>query len=213
MSSVSSSPRIERALRVGQILGDLDKDRASGTLVAYRTLSGETFARLFLQHVLPPRFVRIRHYGLLAARRRNDLALRRVLLGAPLLVTPTKDSDWVAAFERLFGSHPLHCPACHTGILVRTHLLPPIRNGACDPSRGCRPLRRPSAARCRHLSVSAVQTASTTRRNRCRGDRWTRVHEAPGHPRLLSTASFPPRRADSKSIAQGTRPRFNSALR
>ncbi len=103
-------------------------DRANGNVVAHRTLSGETFARLFLQHVLPPRFVRIRHYGLLAARRRNDLALCRLLLGAPLLVTPTKDADWVAAFERLFGSHPLRCPACKTGILVRTLVLPPIRS-------------------------------------------------------------------------------------
>jgi Putative transposase/Transposase zinc-binding domain len=36
------------------------------------TLSGEEFARRFLQHVLPTGFVRIRHYGLLANRGRQE---------------------------------------------------------------------------------------------------------------------------------------------
>ena len=46
------------------------KDRADGNATKYRTVSGPDFARLFLQHVLPPRFVRIRHYGILAATKR-----------------------------------------------------------------------------------------------------------------------------------------------
>jgi hypothetical protein len=45
------------------------------------TLSGEEFARRFLQHVLPGGFVRIRHYGLLANRgRERKLTLCRQLL-------------------------------------------------------------------------------------------------------------------------------------
>ena len=92
-----------------------------------RTVSGAEFARLFLQHVLPPRFVRIRHYGLLAARSGKDLARCRELLGAPPAVPREKDPSWDKAFERLFGSHPLRCPACHTGILVRVCALPPVR--------------------------------------------------------------------------------------
>ncbi len=45
------------------------------------TLSGEEFARRFLQHVLPSGFVRIRHYGLLANRgRREKLRQCRLLL-------------------------------------------------------------------------------------------------------------------------------------
>jgi Putative transposase/Transposase zinc-binding domain len=36
-----------------------------------RTLSGEAFARRFVQHVLPRGFVRVRHYGLLANRGRE----------------------------------------------------------------------------------------------------------------------------------------------
>jgi hypothetical protein len=103
------------------------KDRADGNLTKHRTLSGPDFARLFLQHVLPPRFVRIRHYGLLAARRRHILARCRVLLGAPPVTPPEKDANWALAFERLFGTNPLRCPACNTGVLVATRVLPPMR--------------------------------------------------------------------------------------
>jgi hypothetical protein len=90
-------------------------------------VTGAEFAQLFLQHVLPSRFVRIRHYGLFAARKRQHLARCRELLGAPPAPPPQKDASWVVAFERLFGSNPLQCPACKTGVLVATRLLPPLR--------------------------------------------------------------------------------------
>ena len=103
------------------------KDRAHGNVTKHRTLSGPDFARLFLQHVLPPRFVRIRHYGILAARRREHLARCRELLGAPPAAPREKDPSWLVAFERLFGSNSLRCPACKAGILVATRVLPPKR--------------------------------------------------------------------------------------
>jgi hypothetical protein len=103
------------------------QDRHHGKLVRYLTTTGAKFAKLFLQHVLPPRFVRIRHYGLLAARRRKDLALCRKLLGAPPMTAREKDADWTVAYQRLLGSNPLRCPACKTGTLVCTQVLPPIR--------------------------------------------------------------------------------------
>src|SRR5262249_44643286 len=49
------------------------------------TLPTEEFVRRFLQHVLPRGFVRVRHYGLLANRGRDEkLRLcRRLLLAVP----------------------------------------------------------------------------------------------------------------------------------
>ncbi len=102
------------------------KDRAQGGVTSFRTVSGVDFARLFLQHVLPPRFVRIRHYGILATRRRRDLARCRELLGAKPLVPRPKDPSWDKAYERLFGENPLLCPVRKTGILVRRAVLPAI---------------------------------------------------------------------------------------
>ena len=103
------------------------QDRADGNATKHRTLTGAKFAQLFLQHVLPPRFVRIRHYGLLAVKKRPDLARCRELLHAPTVAPPKQDSSWVDTYERLFGSNPLRCPACKTGILVVTRALPPMR--------------------------------------------------------------------------------------
>jgi hypothetical protein len=46
------------------------------------TLTANEFLRRFLLHVLPPGFVRIRHYGFLANCRRTEaIALCRKLIG------------------------------------------------------------------------------------------------------------------------------------
>jgi hypothetical protein len=100
------------------------KDRANGK-TAHRTLSARAFAKLFLQHVLPTRFVRIRHYGFLAARNRSTLDRCRELLGAGPVAPRQKDTDWRTAVMRLFGVDPLACPQCKTGVLVVTRVLPP----------------------------------------------------------------------------------------
>ena len=103
------------------------KDRADRNQVKTLGLSGEKFSRRFLAHVLPDRFVRIRHYGLLAARRRKDLARCRELLEAPPAPRKPKDKNWVAAFERIFDRNPLLCPLCNKGIMESRQTLPPLK--------------------------------------------------------------------------------------
>ncbi|MEO6166752.1 MAG: transposase [Chitinophagales bacterium] len=44
------------------------KDYRNGAAIKQMSLSGEEFIRRWLQHVLPPRFVKIRHYGFLSNR-------------------------------------------------------------------------------------------------------------------------------------------------
>jgi len=57
------------------------KDYAHGNQTRPMTLSAEEFIRRFLMHVLPKRFVRIRHYGLMAGRNVDTrLARCRTLL-------------------------------------------------------------------------------------------------------------------------------------
>jgi hypothetical protein len=60
------------------------KDYADDARTKELTLSAVEFVRRWVQHVLPRRFVKIRHYGLLANRHREaKLAVcRRLLLGA-----------------------------------------------------------------------------------------------------------------------------------
>ena len=48
------------------------------------TMKGKEFIRRFLMHILPKRFVKIRHYGLLANRnRKTKLAICRRLTKSP----------------------------------------------------------------------------------------------------------------------------------
>jgi Putative transposase/Transposase zinc-binding domain len=89
----------------GQKVSFLWRDYAHGNRQRIMTLDAEEFLRRFFLHVLPLRFVRIRHYGLLANRFRNRLLpLAHQLLDADgrqqLPLPPAPDGDlW-------------HCPRC-----------------------------------------------------------------------------------------------------
>jgi hypothetical protein len=87
-------------------------------------VSGEEFIRRFLLHTLPPGFQRIRHYGLLASRNKNNLlALCRSLLtkGTDLLPSIQQVAE---ATTRLLESFSL-CPKCHQGQMERIETLLP----------------------------------------------------------------------------------------
>ena len=63
------------------------KDYTDGAKKNTLTITALEFIRRFLFHVLPQRFVRIRHYGLLASRNVDtQLALARGLLGGELCI-------------------------------------------------------------------------------------------------------------------------------
>jgi hypothetical protein len=94
------------------------RDRAHGNRVKLAQLDAQTFCRRFLQHVLPPGFVRIRRYGLLSNRLREGAIQRcRELLDADPPPPPTPESR-AAACLRIFGRDPGLCPTCKIGRLV-----------------------------------------------------------------------------------------------
>ena len=116
------------------------KDRKDAGRRKEMTLPGAEFTRRFLLHVVPRRFVRVRHYGVLAngvkARR---LARARSLLGTPAPPEPSqaKPESWQDAYRRLVGKDPLLCLACRVGRLVVVADIP----------RSLTPPRHPSASR------------------------------------------------------------------
>jgi len=105
------------------------KDRAHGNAPRLATVAAETFLRRFLLHVLPPRFVRIRHYGWLAnsARQRLLPTVREVLglsatrASAPLAVAP---DTWEATLLRLTGKDVTRCPWCGAGGFLIVAVVP-----------------------------------------------------------------------------------------
>ena len=110
--------------------------------VTFRTKSGKTctlspveFLRRFLLHVLPARFVKIRHYGLLgSANVDSKLEVARSLLVPAAAPTPdTSARPEATCFDMLLsltGRDARVCPRCGTP-LVRT--LIPLPNARSPP--------------------------------------------------------------------------------
>jgi hypothetical protein len=97
------------------------------------TLQAQEFIRRFLLHVLPEGFQRIRYYGFLANRyREQKLARCRELLGMPAPEpTASKASmDYHDRYEELTGSSLWQCPVCHQGRMLMIEILPrsPLRH-------------------------------------------------------------------------------------
>jgi hypothetical protein len=105
------------------------KDYADGDRIKPLELSFQEFLRRFGLHLLPPRFVKIRHYGLLAnSHRRERLALARQLLSAesahPADSPPSRTPAPAPA------PPPLRCPHCHQLTLVLVEIVPPANDPA-----------------------------------------------------------------------------------
>jgi hypothetical protein len=94
------------------------------------TLKADEFIRRFLLHVLPARYVRMRHFGLLANRNRKDhIALCRKILGDGKTVTKENDrkETWQEQLLRICGIDVTTCPICQKGRMFRIELLRPDR--------------------------------------------------------------------------------------
>ncbi len=114
-----------RRLQDGQVTLDY-RDRRDGNRVKALTLAADEFIRRFLVHVVPARFCRIRHFGFLSNRLKND-ALRRCreLLGpisekqAPPLLRSAPE-----LLLALTGVDVTCCPRCRHRTLVIAERLP-----------------------------------------------------------------------------------------
>ena len=119
-----------------QRLQDIDNDRVSFQWKDYRiggqlktmTLSADEFIRRFLLHVLPNRFQRIRYYGFLGNRyRQQKLDQCRHLLGMPIPdVRPSQmaPQDYRDRYENLTDRSLRVCPHCQQGHMVLIAILP-----------------------------------------------------------------------------------------
>lgn len=78
-------------------------------------IDGETFITRFLQHVLPPGFKRIRHFGRLSAATKTErLAKAREALAMPAANAQARE-DAAAFIKRVAGVEVACCPHCRLG--------------------------------------------------------------------------------------------------
>ena len=92
-----------------------------------KTISGIQFLSYFAEHILPKRFVKLRHFGFLSARSKiKDLALIRKFLDA--LTPPSKQKLTTREFMIMTtGKDPYRCPSCEIGEMVIISIIPSIR--------------------------------------------------------------------------------------
>lgn len=81
-------------------------------------LEAEEFIRRFILHILPPRFMKIRHFGLLGNRNKTKkLTLCKSLTNTKVL---TKENiSPLEILKKVSGKDFNLCPVCHKGHLIR----------------------------------------------------------------------------------------------
>jgi Putative transposase/Transposase zinc-binding domain len=117
-----------RDIENGQV-GFQWKDYRHSAELKRMTLSADEFIRRFLLHVLPDGFQRIRYYGFLGNRyRQQKLEQCRRLLG---MAVPAEQSNALPAgkdyrdrFEELTGNSLYQCPQCRQGRMLVVEILP-----------------------------------------------------------------------------------------
>ena len=98
------------------------------------TLSAEEFIRRFLLHALPNGFQRIRYYGFLGNRYRQEkLARCRQLLGMlPPTASREPPQDYQHRHQELTGNSLRECPVCHRGRMFTVETLAPHQSPAIN---------------------------------------------------------------------------------
>jgi Putative transposase/Transposase zinc-binding domain len=93
------------------------KDYADGSKQKLMCLNGEEFLRRFCLHILPPGFMKIRHYGLLASRAKPKLRLLQMQCG--VLLQNLETENWKIITKTKLGFDVDACPCCKTGKMIR----------------------------------------------------------------------------------------------
>lgn len=95
------------------------RDYADENKMKIMTLEISEFIRRFLMHILPPQFMKIRHYGLLGNRNKHKkLNICKMLTGTKILQKikiPTLD-----ILRKIFGEDFNLCPYCKKGYMIRS---------------------------------------------------------------------------------------------
>jgi hypothetical protein len=93
------------------------RDRKNEKLM---TVTAEEFIRRFLIHILPERFTKIRHYGLLCSQNKTTrLKLCRKLTNTPDNPQPKENASYLQLLIKLTGKDFSICPCCCLGRLSR----------------------------------------------------------------------------------------------
>lgn len=106
------------------------RDYADDNRQKTMTLKADEFIRRFLLHILPERYVRIRHFGLLANRvLKDNITVCRKIIGGGKTVAKEipRQETWQEQLLRICGIDVTTCPICQKGKMCRVERLLPVR--------------------------------------------------------------------------------------
>jgi hypothetical protein len=107
------------------------RDYADNNKTKFMPLHAHEFIRRFLLHVLPDRFVKIRHYGLLANRcRREKIERAKKLLKVETTAASReqKAETWQERLLRMTGFDVTRCPNCKERSMRTVETITPARS-------------------------------------------------------------------------------------
>lgn len=93
------------------------KDYADHGKQKLMSLDAEEFLRRFCLHILPPKFMKIRHYGILASRVKPKLRMHQLQMG--VLAQNTQRANWKEVCKIKLNFDVDKCPCCKSGTLIR----------------------------------------------------------------------------------------------
>jgi len=93
------------------------KDYKHGGVRKTMTLDVFEFLRRFCLHILPPKFVKIRHYGFLANRVKQKLKIHQMKSG--IIVAKYPRASYIEITRHSLGFDIEQCPCCKTGKMIR----------------------------------------------------------------------------------------------
>lgn len=107
------------------------KDYRQGGVQKVMTLDAGEFLRRFCLHILPPGFMKIRHYGMLANRAKSKLKMQQMKMG--ISIVPKIKMGWKQVARQAMNFDVDACPCClsgrmHTIRFFAAHAPPSGRN-------------------------------------------------------------------------------------
>lgn len=91
------------------------------------TLTGEAFLHRFSQHILPAKFVRIRHYGFLSGSNRKKLRSIQQQLNVPCSPLKREKKKWTQVCEERWKEYNL-CKCCGMAQMITVEVFKPGRS-------------------------------------------------------------------------------------
>lgn len=80
------------------------------------TLEACEFLRRFCLHILPPGFMKIRHYGVLASRAKPQLKMQQMKMG--ISIVKKEKLSWQQITKQVMGFDVDLCPCCKSGRMI-----------------------------------------------------------------------------------------------